>query len=74
MYLLAAGTGSVALRGRRRQPMCYARKEWTREEEARRSKTDEAIRDKRREEESRRANEREEKPLSVKVKEVVGVR
>ena len=53
--------------------MCYTRKEeWTREEEARRSTTDEAIRAKRREEQARRAKVREEKPLTEKVKEVDG--
>ncbi len=56
--------------------MCYnTHKDWTREEETRRSITDEAIRlAKRREEEARRARERKEKPLTEKVKEVVGVR
>jgi hypothetical protein len=54
--------------------MCYTNKHWTREEEARRTETDEAIRAKRREEEARHAREQEEKPLTEKVKEVVGVR
>jgi hypothetical protein len=72
--VVVADTASVPYTGRRRAPMCYTRKEWTREEEARRSRTDEAIRAKRREEEAPHAKERKEKPLTEKVKEVVGVR
>jgi hypothetical protein len=56
--------------------MCYTRKDWTREEEARRVRAEEMTRVPRREAEIRsdRHKQEEEKPLTEKVKEVVGVR
>ena len=57
--------------------MCYTRKDWTREEEeARRVRTEELTRVPRREADirSERHKQKEEKPLTEKVKEVVGVR
>jgi len=66
------GTGSVAWR-RRRTPMCYTSRDWGFEEEARRPRAKE---DRRRRIESERPSmERpEEKPLTEKVKEMVGAR
>jgi hypothetical protein len=77
MYLLAAGTGSVALRGgRRRQPMCYTRKDRDLESEARRLTESRLMEEeaRHRQEEHQRRREREEKPLTEKVKEAVSVR
>ena len=56
--------------------MCYTRKDWVREEEARRVRRDELTRVPRREADirSERHKQNEEKPLTEKVKEVVGVR
>jgi hypothetical protein len=64
------------LRGRSRPPMCYTRKDWSREEEARRQHAEERTRVPRREAEIRsdRHEHKEEKPLTEKVKEVVGLR
>jgi hypothetical protein len=77
MYLLAAGTGSVALRGRRRQPMCYTRKDRDLEREARRLTESRLMEEEarhRQEEHQRRREQEEKKPFTEKVKEVVGVR
>ncbi len=57
--------------------MCYTRKDWTREEEARRVRAEEMTRVPRREADirsDRHKQTEEEKPLTAKVKEVVGVR
>jgi hypothetical protein len=58
--------------------MCYTRKDWTREEEARRVRAEEMTRVPRREadicSDRHKQKEKEEKPLTEKVKEVVGVR
>lgn len=55
--------------------MLHRHNEWTREEETRRAITDVAIRAaKRPEEGARHTKEREEKPLTEKVKEVVDLR
>jgi hypothetical protein len=57
--------------------MCYTRKDWTREEEARRVRAEEMTRVPRREADirsDRHKQTEEEKPLTEKVKEVVGVR
>ena len=57
--------------------MCYTHKDWTREEEeARRVRTEELTRVPRREADirSERHKQKEEKPLTEKVKEEVGVR
>lgn len=54
--------------------MCYSRRDYGLEEEARRLREEERTRGSRREEESRarRAREREQKPLTQKAREVVG--
>ncbi len=58
--------------------MCYTRKDWTREEEARRVRAEEMTRVPRREaaipSDRHKQKEEEEKLLTEKVKEVVGVR
>ncbi len=56
--------------------MCYTRKEWSREEEAHRLRAEERTHVPRREADIRsdRHERKEEKPLTEKVKEVVGVR
>ena len=56
--------------------MCYTRKGWAREEEARRVSREELTRVPRREADIRsdRHKQEKEKPLTEKVKEVVGVR
>ena len=56
--------------------MCYTRKDWSREEEARRLHAEERTRLPRREAEIRsdRHEHKEEKPLTERVKEVVGLR
>ena len=57
--------------------MCYTRKDWSREEEARRLRTEETMRVPRREADIRSDRHKqmeEEKTLTEKVKEVVGVR
>jgi len=56
--------------------MCYTRKDWSREEEARRLRVQERTHGPSREADvrSERHEHKEEKPLTEKVKEVVGVR
>jgi hypothetical protein len=53
--------------------MCYTRRDYGFEEEARKLRMEEESR-RRREEEAQRAKEKQEKPLTEKVKEMVGVR
>ena len=70
-------TASVAPREKRRPPMCYTRKAWDREEEARRLRAkDQQIHVPSRgaDVRSARHEHKEEKSLTKKVKEVVGVR
>jgi hypothetical protein len=75
-YLLK-GTGSVASEaGRRRQPMCYTRKDRALEREAREITESRLMEEEarhRQEQHARRMAERE-KPLTEKVKEMVGTR
>ena len=64
--------------GRRRlkggdRRMCYTRRDHGFEEEARKLRMEEESR-RRREEEAQRPSEKQEKPLTEKVKEMVGVR
>jgi hypothetical protein len=55
--------------------MCYTNKQWSREEEeARRLRMEEARRDHERDVRPARHEEREKKPLTEKVKEMVGAR
>jgi hypothetical protein len=54
--------------------MCYTRRDHTLEEEARKLRMEEEARSKKREEEARRTKEKDGKPLTEKVKEMVGVR
>jgi hypothetical protein len=71
------GTGSVASEaGRRRQPMCYTRKDRDLEREAREITESRLMEEEarhRQEQHDRRMAERE-KPLTEKVKEMVGTR
>jgi hypothetical protein len=53
--------------------MCYTRRDYSFEEEARKLRMEEESR-RRREEEAQRPKEKQEKPLTAKVKEMVGVR
>ncbi len=53
--------------------MCYTRRDHGFEEEARKLRMEEESR-RRREEEAQRPKEKQEKPLTEKVKEMVGVR
>ena len=53
--------------------MCYTRRDQSFEEEARKLRMEEETR-RRREEEARRNQENEAKPLTEKVKEMVGIR
>jgi hypothetical protein len=53
--------------------MCYTRRDYSFEEEARELRMEEESR-RRREEEAKRPEEKQEKPLTAKVKEMVGVR
>lgn len=53
--------------------MCYTRRDRSFEEEARKLRMEEETR-RRREEEARRNQENEAKPLTEKVKEMVGIR
>ena len=55
------------------QRMCYTRRDYGFEEEARKLRMEEESR-RRREEEAQRPKEKQEKPLTEKVKEMVGVR
>jgi hypothetical protein len=75
---LLMDTASVAPRGRRRPPMCYTRKDRELEREARKvTETrliEEEARHRQEEHDRRRRAEQEEKPLTEKIKEVVGVR
>jgi hypothetical protein len=65
----------ATLRGRSRAPMCYTNKHWNREEEeARRLRMEEARRDHERDVRPAPHEEREKKPLTEKVKEMVGAR
>ena len=53
--------------------MCYTRRDYGLEEEARKLRMEEESR-RRREEDAQRPEEKQEKPLTEKVKEMVGVR
>ena len=53
--------------------MCYTRRDYSLEEEARKLRMEEESR-RRREEEAQHPKEKQEKPLTEKVKEMVGVR
>jgi hypothetical protein len=70
-------TASVAPRGRRRRPVCYTRsKDRELEKEARRITEGRLMEEdvRHRHEEHHRRREQEKKPLTEKVREVVGVR
>jgi hypothetical protein len=70
-------TASVAPRGRRRPPVCYTRsKDRELEKEARRITESRLMEEdvRHRHEEHHRRREQEKKPLTEKVREVVGVR
>jgi hypothetical protein len=55
--------------------MCYTKRDWSREEEARRLRArDEGRKDHEREVRPARHEEQEKKPLTEKVKEMVGAR
>ena len=63
----------ASLERRRDRRMCYTRRDYSLEEEARKLRMEEESR-RRREEEAQHPKEKQEKPLTEKVKEMVGVR
>jgi hypothetical protein len=64
-------SGQEASRRRRRTPMCYTRRDQGFEEEARRLRAED---ERRRKAEAKTPERKEEKPLTEKVKEMVGTR